>query len=257
MARIEYVCRTQWKRQYYSYEEHSLYEQILIVCHWREILGQRQITKESVARAWSHANVTDPNHKFFCAQKSGIRLTTLDAGQQAQVFTSLWYPRDSLLPVLGVDLLQFGQKTLCIVDFQPITNDQPEQQAAIEKEMAKIRCKYPSLQSQMTNRFYSASDTFFSKQMLLGRHDASVKEYTAEELVQRDLFPAFQQYVRLHTQTQKLVTQAEVCSHDLHASYDTYSAVRDPAHHLLAKIFGQEWADEYVFDILFPSAQKA
>lgn len=183
-----------------------------------------------------------------------IRLTSLDAGKQTQVFTSLWYPRDSLMPVLGIDLLQFGQKTLCIIDFQPITVDQPDQQAAIEQKMAEIRNQFPSLQSQMTDRFYSASDAFFSKQMLLGRHDASVTDYTADKLVNRDLFPAFQQYVTLHT---KLMKQSERCQHDLHQSYDTYSAARDPAHHLLAKIFGQEWADEYVYDILFPEAQKA
>jgi Ferredoxin-dependent bilin reductase len=107
----------------------------------------------------------------------------------------------------------------------------------------------------MTDRFYSADDVYFSKQMLLGRHDHSITEYTADELVHRDLMPAFQEYVKLHT---KCVQQAPVSGHvqAYHQLYDTYSAARDPAHHLLARIFGQEWADEYVYDVLFPGVQK-
>lgn len=183
-----------------------------------------------------------------------IRLTTLDAGKQTQVFTSLWYPRDSLTPVLGIDLLQFGQRHLCIVDFQPVTTDQPEEQARMEKEMAKIRDKYPSLQGKMTDRFYSADDIYFSKQMLLGRHDHSITDYTADELVS-DLMAAFQKYVQLH---RTCVEHAPVCDQveAYHQLYDTYSAARDPAHHLLARIFGQEWADGYVYDVLFPGAQQ-
>jgi 15,16-dihydrobiliverdin:ferredoxin oxidoreductase len=192
-----------------------------------------------------------------------IRLTTLDAGRQTQVFTSLWYPRDSLAPVLGIDLLQFGQRHLCIVDFQPVTADRPIEQERIELEMSTIRNRYPSLQGRMTDRFYSATDTYFSKQMLLGRHDPSMTNLTADELVNRDLMPAFQQYVKLHVQCVRGEAAAGTgrdhdvdrqCIQELHAQYDTYSAARDPAHHLLARIFGQDWADEYVYDILFPKA---
>jgi Ferredoxin-dependent bilin reductase len=174
------------------------------------------------------------------------------------VFTALFYPRNTLTPVLGIDLLQFGQRHLCIVDFQPVTADRPIEQDRIEQEMAKIRAKYPSLQGKMTDRFYSADDIYFSKQMLLGRHDPSTTDYTADELVNRDLMPAFQEYVQLHLQC---VRQAATAGTDerrrvqeCHALYDTYSAARDPAHHLLARIFGQDWADAYVYDILFPRA---
>jgi hypothetical protein len=34
--------------------------------------------------------------------------------------------------------------------------------------------------------------------------------------------------------------------------YDLYSSVTDPAHPLLGALFGQEYADDFVFDVLFP-----
>jgi len=51
-----------------------------------------------------------------------IRMTYYDAGENTQVFNSVWYPSPEYnLPVLGIDLLAFNRKKyLAIVDFQPI-----------------------------------------------------------------------------------------------------------------------------------------
>ena len=215
-----------------------------------------------------------------------IRCTTVDGGNQLQVFTSLFYPRNTLLPVLGVDLLQFnhGKKTLCIVDFQPVVipsssienNDDDtititKNHEYYESKLKQIRDQYPSLQNEMTNRFYSSDDPYFSKQMLLGRiqHDSKAKSIddtktATYDLVYNDLYPAYRQYVRTHVQLQKeaLQQQQEQNAHEMqyvqecHAKYDTYSAERDPAHKLLGNIFGQEFADDYVYDVLFPAATR-
>jgi hypothetical protein len=48
-----------------------------------------------------------------------IRMTYLDAGEKTQIFTSVCYPRGNL-PILGIDLLQFGKQGVAICDFQPI-----------------------------------------------------------------------------------------------------------------------------------------
>ena len=218
-----------------------------------------------------------------------IRCTTVDGGNQLQVFTSLFYPRDTLLPVLGVDLLQFnhGKKTLCIVDFQPVvvipssssSSSSTDGDAATpnkhynteyyESKLKLIRDQYPSLQNEMTNRFYSADDPYFSKQMLLGRVQHDGKTNTIDDtkaatlqMVQDDLYPAYQQYVQTHVQLQKEAQQHnknvadESYAQKCHAQYDTYSAERDPAHKLLGNIFGPDFANDYVYDILFPSATR-
>ena len=38
------------------------------------------------------------------------------------------------------------------------------------------------------------------------------------------------------------------------AAYDSYSSVRDPAMALFTKMFGEAWAQRYVFDFLFDLA---
>lgn len=220
-----------------------------------------------------------------------IRMTVLDAGHQTQVFTSLWYPADTLQPVLGVDLLQFNhaKKHLCIVDFQPIvqnttntntddeTDNNTNNRAVFEDLLEPVRNQYPDLQGVMTDRFYSAEDSYFSNQMLLGRHSSSSNSNgkddddddkassttTARDMVFGSLFPAYQQYVATHValvqqeqQQQTTNTTTAETVQAAHAAYDTYSAARDPAHALLARAFGQEWADDYVYDILFPAATR-
>ena len=51
-----------------------------------------------------------------------IRMTYYDAGDNTQVFNSVWYPDPKYnLPILGIDILAFNRKKyLAIVDFQPI-----------------------------------------------------------------------------------------------------------------------------------------
>ena len=189
-----------------------------------------------------------------------IRMTVLDAGHCAQVFTSVWYPHDQRLPVLGIDLLQFNhaKKHLCIVDFQPLSDA-----CDFAPLLEPVRQQYPTLQGEMTDRFYNSRDSYFSDHMLLGRHDDRVEEFTADSMVYGDLFPAYQQYLRAHvglvkeqsTVASTLSSAERVDHHTNHRNYDQYSAERDPAHALLARAFGQEWADEYVYDILFPLAE--
>ena len=88
---------------------------------------------------------------------------------------------------------------------------------------------------------------FFSNQMLLGKGED-------DGYVFRELMPAFQSYVQTHvdlvkntkprTPSQKVLKQ--------HRGYDNYSSERDPAHGLLAACFGLEYADKFVYDVLFP-----
>ena len=161
-----------------------------------------------------------------------IRMTLLDGGNKTQVFTSLWYPQLSVtdvFPLLGIDLLQFTnhkqQRYLTVVDFQPIPSLEKESSIAddhdlyldkthyYEQLLKPIRDQYPSLQHQMSNRFYDESDGFFSSQMLMGKETIDIKKQEEEEkefsnsssFVWKDLFPAFQQYVQTHV---KLVKQS-------------------------------------------------
>jgi 15,16-dihydrobiliverdin:ferredoxin oxidoreductase len=184
-----------------------------------------------------------------------IRMTLLDAGTATKVFTSLWYPRGNL-PVLGIDFLQFNhqKRHLTVVDMQPIHSSEDDHDLPYEHLLDPIRKEYPSLQNTMSDRFYDENQ-FFSSQMLLGRGDQP-------DYVWSELMPAYKAYVQTHLHLVKgTSTQPPKFPSDIvlqqHKAYDDYSSVRDPAHGLLAAIFGKEYADAFVYDVLFPLSDEA
>lgn len=184
-----------------------------------------------------------------------IRMTYYDAGDNTQVFNSVWYPDPAYnLPVLGIDLLAFNRKKyLAIVDFQPIHEEESDHATTYEDRLKPIKEKYETLQGRMSSKFYDETQ-FFSQQMLFARFDD-------EEVVHNELFPAFKQYVKLHTDIVS-ETEADETRRGQEAilekqrSYDTYSAERDPATGLFAAMFGKEWADDFVFNFLFSLSDR-
>jgi 15,16-dihydrobiliverdin:ferredoxin oxidoreductase len=182
-----------------------------------------------------------------------IRMTYYDAGDNTQVFNSVWYPDPAYnLPVLGIDLLAFNRKKyLAIVDFQPLHQDEEDHSQTYEHLLQPIKDKYDSLKGRMSSKFYDETQ-FFSQQMLFAR-------FEDESVVENDLFPAFKSYVQTHLD---LVRSTEAKPEDmkmvleLQKEYDTYSAERDPATGLFAAMYGAEWADEFVYDFLFSMSEK-
>lgn len=203
--------------------------------------------KEKKARIVNHCYQSDEYRK--------IRMTYYDAGDNTQVFNSVWYPDPAYnLPVLGIDLLAFNRKKyLAIVDFQPLHEEESDHIATYEHRMKPIKDQYKNLKGRMSSKFYDETQ-FFSQQMLFARFDD-------EKVVTNELFPAFKRYVNLHTKLVKetspdysTVSQEAVLERQ--RAYDTYSAERDPATGLFAAMFGKEWADDFVFDFLFSLSER-
>lgn len=182
-----------------------------------------------------------------------IRMTYYDAGDNTQVFNSVWYPDPKYnLPVLGIDLLAFNRKKyLAIVDFQPLYENEEDHACTYEHRLSPIKGQYDSLKGKMSSKFYDETQ-FFSQEMLFAR-------FEDEQVVSDDLFPAFKRYVMMHNRLIKETEPDEDGVEDVmdrHIAYDTYSAERDPATGLFAAMFGKEWADDYVFDFLFSLSEK-
>jgi len=219
-----------------------------------------------------------------------IRMTYLDGGLASQVFTSLWYPRTNL-PVLGIDLLQFQNQTrhLTVVDMQPIHPHEEDHDLPYVHLLEPIRNLYPRLQHRMTKSFYDENQ-FFSSQMLLGRgkedDDDNGEGGGGPDYVWEELFPAYQSYVETHLslvqqtlqggsvdQPQQQEVHGRTHNHQdsllsssssrernqvlsRHKAYDDYSSVRDPAHGLLKALFGGQYADAFVYEVLFPLSSE-
>lgn len=182
-----------------------------------------------------------------------IRMTYYDAGDNTQVFNSVWYPDQKYnLPVLGIDLLAFNRKKyLAIVDFQPLHENEDDHATCFEHILKPIKEEYDSLKGRMSSKFYDETQ-FFSQQMLFAR-------FEDEKVVDEDLHPAFQRYVQTHLDLVKN-TKADLSNSafiiERQTEYDTYSAERDPATGLFAAMFGKEWAEDFVHDFLFSLSER-
>jgi len=190
---------------------------------------------------------------YSSKEYSKIRMTYYDAGDSTQVYNAVWYPSPEYnLPVLGIDLLAFNRKKyLAIVDFQPIHDEEKDHSSRYEHLLKPIKEKYDSLKGRMSSKFYDETQ-HFSEQMLFARFDD-------ENIVSRDLFPAFKGYVQTHLDlirsTEPKPEETEMVLSKIKA-YDTYSADRDPATGLFAAMYGKEWAEDFVHDFLFSTSER-
>lgn len=178
-----------------------------------------------------------------------IRASYIDAGWKAQVFNSVWYPNPQYdLPVLGIDFLSFGKKkVLCVMDFQPLTQDEAYLSKYCER-MEKVRSKYEGLSGRMSSRFYDEA-SFFSKQLIFAKFDT-------HEPIESQLLPAFKEYVDVYMSMMDDAVPdnspesiAKVT--EWQREYDQYSAERDPAVGLFSTYWGKEWADRFTHEFLF------
>lgn len=181
-----------------------------------------------------------------------IRATYIDAGKSAQVFNSVWYPNPEYdLPLLGIDFLSFGKKkVLCVLDFQPLTQD-PEYLKKYCEPIAPVKMKYEGLAGSMSARFYDEAQ-FFSRQLVFAKFDNA-------EPVMSQLFPAFKEYVTAYIKMIKEATPDHSPESIARVSqwqkdYDQYSAERDPAVGLFTTYWGEEWAEKFTHEFLFSDA---
>ena len=85
--------------------------------------------------------------------------------------------------------------------------------------------------------------------------------FDIEYVVFDKLFSAFQEYDTSHVDLiddPKPFHDRNYCSKilDCHGTYDTYSSDQDQETWLFAVMFGDEWADEFVYDLLFGLSEK-
>lgn len=215
-----------------------------------------------------------------------IRMTYLDGGNQTQIFTAVCYPRANL-PIFGFDMLQFStpggtkKNNLAIVDFQPIHDDESDHQLTYEHLLKPIRDGAPSFQQEMSSRFFDPS-RYFSKQTLLGRFqlekpgsddvDDTTSNDSQHDLLFDELLPAYQAYAKTHVDLIKQVQAEEredaflswrsngrLSQEDIlqrHIDYENYVSEHDPAHPMFSSMFGEERAEELLYGVFFPLADK-
>jgi Ferredoxin-dependent bilin reductase len=161
----------------------------------------------------------------------------------------------------------------------------------ITSKVGSIRSEYPGLHGEMSKRFYPEGSPYFSRQMLLGRHvkapasgvgprrhdEPAVPSYESADEMVHDVYEAYQLYMDRHVswtqQQQKQQDAANVRNQqqhvvpeqqereqvriERHSQYDKFSAKYDPALPMLSHMYGSDFADKYVHDVLFPLSRSS
>lgn len=178
-----------------------------------------------------------------------IRMTDYDAGSKGHVLSSMLYPRSSLLPVLGMELIRMGPKLhILAADWQPVRADEMTS-TEYTHTLEDIRASYPSLQGTLRD---SNMGVLFSDHLLLGQ----TTNTEDVETMQQEFFAAMQRYHELHVewvQAQQGTADVATVQHH-HARLDALATSVDKSKRILSQTFGEAWAQEYIQDVMFPLA---
>jgi hypothetical protein len=193
------------------------------------------------------------------------------------------------LPIFGADIVSLpGNKHLVAIDFQPVlpmvrsvdsTGD--ERTSLVPKQFAHFECRLQQIHSK-----YQRSNTgcpllpwggdippqamrFFSPYALWTR----LGDENAMEIVNTVVWEAFQEYTDLYLELMRAV-QDEVNAGNLRIvvptgdneiensvwkgqmDYLEYRRTNDPARPMLQRLFGNEWSERVISEVLFPAYFK-
>lgn len=191
------------------------------------------------------------------------------------------------LPIFGADIVSLpGNKHLVAIDFQPVlpmigsvdsTGDErtllvPKQFAHFESRLQQIHSKYQRSNTDSTPLLPWGGDIppqamrFFSPYALWTR----LGDENAMETVNTVVWEAFQEYTDLYLELMRAV-QDEVNAGKLRVvaprghreienqvwkgqmDYLEYRRTNDPARPMLQRLFGNEWSERVISEVLFPS----
>lgn len=186
------------------------------------------------------------------------------------------------LPIFGADIVSLpGNKHLVALDFQPvlpISNDDekkattpliPHRYSQFEDKLQKIHAKYQKSNSDSVEPLLAwggdipeQAERFFSPYALWTR----LVDDDAIDTVNKVVWEAFQEYTDLYLELMTAV-QSDVNAGKLEVvplegednpvwdgqlEYLEYRRTNDPARPMLQRLYGNEWSESVIGDVLFP-----
>jgi len=177
-----------------------------------------------------------------------------------QVLNFVIFPDPALdAPIFGADLVQLPGGHLIVLDFQPVAPDSPSSQA-FDSRLAALHDKYASVLPN-GGALPEAAQPFFSPHFLFARLDTTA-EGTAT--VRTTVGQAYRDYLALYLELLRDAaargpiqdpSRAAAVKRG-HVAYMTYRAENDPARGMLARMFGPEWTERLIHEVLFDWAER-
>jgi phycoerythrobilin:ferredoxin oxidoreductase len=190
------------------------------------------------------------------------------------------------LPIFGADIVSLpGNKHLVAIDFQPVlplvesVGDDgverisllPTQYGHFERKLQQIHSKYQSSNADSIPILPWGGDIppqamrFFSPYALWTR----LGDENAMDTVNTAVWDAFQEYIDLYLELMRAVqddvnagklrivasTGDNGCENPVwkgHIDYLEYRRTNDPARPMLQRLYGNEWSEKVISEVLFP-----
>ncbi|CAE7713273.1 pebA [Symbiodinium sp. CCMP2456] len=189
-----------------------------------------------------------------------VRYVVVDAGPQLQAFNAVVYPAPShgLQPVLGVDVLSFNshKRQLFGVDWAPMLPESGHIEERIAPFVRSIYDDFEAFRSAPGGKVYGESPEFFSPYMFFSRPEGPEAISAGSELW-RVFTRYFDAYRAVLSDSPVVDEVRSVQAQERQDAYDTWHAERDPALKVFAKMFGEEWTEEFSGTVLFPGSRLA
>ena len=210
-----------------------------------------------------------------------VRITFVSGGTIAHCLNVHCTPRRAFQPSFGADVLNFGngKNVLVGIDFHPNSIDTSDDRSSntrksrrsssnsLAKRIAReIKDKYGEKLNATTpsEKFYEDTSGYFSEEMFFAR-PSFTSEKGKEENFQLVL-ECFEAYLRGYVEILKEERGAEVEEEETTevkeafrrrlAEHDKWQIERDPAIKMFSKWYGEEWANAYASEVLFPLAKE-
>ena len=222
----------------------------------------------------------DENEKYV----ERMRATLVCGGALAKCLNVVVTPRRISRPSFGADVLNFGngKNVLVGIDFHPThisssdgssssSSDSSSNKSgdSLAKRIAReINDKYGDALNATTpsEKFYEDASGYFSEEMFFARPSSfgTNGEDGGEECFQTVL-ECFDAYLRGYVEVLKEETEGEEEEETTEAKeafrrrlaqHDKWQIERDPAIKMFSKWYGEEWANAYANDVLFPLAKE-
>ena len=197
--------------------------------------------------------VITTSHGFCSSKLRQIRVAHVEGGDSLQVLNFVIFPHLNYdLPFFGADLVTLPGGHLIAIDMQPLFHTQDYQ----DKYSQPILPLFHEYQKELPwgGDFPEEAKQYFSPAFLWTRPDKT-------ETVENQVFSAFKDYLDYYVD---FVKQAEEIKNPeqldkiltVHKKYIQYRAEKDPARGMLTRLYGSEWAEEYIHGFLFDLERK-
>ena len=198
--------------------------------------------------------VLTTSYGFKSPKLRQIRAAHVQGGDSLQVLNFVIFPELNYdLPFFGADLVTLPGGHLIAIDMQPLFAHNKAYQAKYSEPILPMFHAYQQ-DLPWGGDFPEEAKQYFSPAFLWTRPSETA-------VVEARVFAAFSDYLNAYI---NFVEQAEEVKEreqlaaivEAQTSYANYRAEKDPARGMLTRLYGSEWAEEYIHGFLFDLERK-